>query len=1184
MFDEKWDDCVLPIVIADLSSSPRNAAGDLNTTGGIGKDFGGNMSTLYRSAGRRTAWLAIALLAVLSVLTGTGVYAQSDNGSIVGTVTDMTGAVIPDAAITVTNVDTGLKLTSKSNSSGEFQVFAVPRGNYKADVQAQGFQSQTAAFAVQVASAQTLQFKLTTGSVSETVDVTSAAPLVNTSNATIGEVVQGEQVTDLPLNGRNFSGLALLAPGVTRGAYGDPVSGGTGSSESFRNSESGGAALSVNGLRPQADNYLLDGIDDNDSLVNTILIFPNVDATQEFKIDTSVAPAEYGRAGGAIVASSIKSGTNAYHGSVFEFYRSGKFDANPSYQFLNAAPSPNPAFNRNQPGFSIGGPILKNKLFGFGDYQAFREVQPINPYFVTVPTALMRMGDFSELLASSPNFDAANGPSVDSQFTEPYCLINQGVTSYTKNGQLYNPATCQPIANNQIAQAGIPMNAAALNYFNAYPAPTRAGVVNNFLTHEQQFTHYNTFDLRFDWNATSKDMAYIRFSYDNSAFTKTPELGTLPSGFGTGSSYTHARSYALGYTHIFSPSVVNQLLVGYNRDNFGYQPPFYGVALSQSLGIVNANRNQETTGGALIGGNAGIDYTGDYGLYAVPQNTIEISDSVDWERGHHSLKFGATGILRNMEYFRPISGKGYFNFGNGDFTGFPTAEMLIGFTDYYQIGAQGGYYSNISYEDGFFGQDEWRVNQRLTLQLGLRYDIITRPYEVQNRQASFDVDTTSPTYGQVLEAGVNGVSRSIINNSFGDIAPRVGFAYNLHGNGTEVLRGGYGIFYFPDYGGISNQLGQQAPFGGSVNYSAQHGSCVTFTGQTPTTGSAYGCNESAQQTTALPLPGYPGFNPAAPPTGLSTLAVNRNDKNQQIQEWNLQLEQQLTQRDVLDIAYVGTKSDHLSTYYNYNIFQFGTGLQAFPNLGTINYNNYNGTANYNGLQLHYEHHQGSNLLITGSYAWSHALDDSPGSDLSSTAPLYYNPQADYGNSLQDERHVFSSSILYKLPFGRGQLIGSRVNYPVNLVIGGWQINVIGRLATGTPVDLSVSSAANADRPDLVGQITYPKSINGTWFNTAAFAAPPTVVANGQTVFTRMGTLGRDQIYGPGSRTADLSLQKNIQFTERYVLELHADAFNVTNTPQFTNPDAGLHDANFGKITSTQTDSQRELQLAARFTF
>ena len=611
----------------------------------------------------------------------------------------------------------------------------------------------------------------------------------------------------------------------------------------------------------------------------------------------------------------------------------------------------------------------------------------------------MRTGDFSEtarLLTQLRRSELV--PSVDSQFSEPHCLINAGVTTYNKNGQLYNPATCTAIAGNNIAAAGIPINTAAPELLQRLPGSKPCVAWTNTLPGRMSSSSRTTTPLTLVSTGTRrrKDVAFARFSYDNSAFTKTPELGTLPSGFGTGSSYTHARSYGLGYTHTFSPTIVNELLVGYNRDDYGYQPPFYGEALSAGLGIVNANRNQETSGGALIGGNSGIDYTGDYGLYAVPQNTIELNDTVDWEHGHHSLKFGATGILRNMEYFRPISGKGYFNFGNGDFTGFPTAEMLIGFTDSYSIGAQNGYFNNIAWEDGFFGQDEWRVNKQLTLQLGLRYDIITRPYETQNRQASFDLNTASSTYGQILLAGKNGVSRSIINNSFGDFAPRVGFAYDLQGNGRQVLRGGYGIFYFPDYGGIDNQLGQQVPFGGSLAYNAQNGYCVTFTGQTAAPGANYGCDQSAKQATALPAPGFPGFNPATPPAGLSTLAVNRNEKNQQIQEWNLQLEQQFGKYDVMNIAYVGSRSEHLSTYYNDNIYHFGTGLQNFPTDGTITYNNYNGDANYNGLQLHYEHRQGNDLLMTASYAWSHGLDDSPGSNLSSTSPLYYDPHADYG--------------------------------------------------------------------------------------------------------------------------------------------------------------------------------------------
>uniref|UniRef100_A0A7V5CTX8 TonB-dependent receptor n=1 Tax=Acidobacterium capsulatum TaxID=33075 RepID=A0A7V5CTX8_9BACT len=1127
-----------------------------------------------KNSGRRKGWMTFLLLILFAALTAAGAYAQSDNGSITGTVTDQTGAVIPGAAITVSNTDTGLTFHSASNASGEFHIFAVPRGNYKADVTAPGFQSQSTSFQVQVTTTQTLLFKLQPGAVSTTVQVTAAAPLVNTSNGTIGDTIRGKQVTHLPLNGRNFTGLALLTPGVTRGAYGNGQSGVSGNTESFRDNESGGAALSVNGLDPTADNYLLDGLDDNDSLFNTIVNFPNIDATDEFKVDTSVAPAQYGRAGGAIVASSIKGGTNQYHGSAFWFYRSGKFDANPSYRFLGAPASPNPAFNRNQPGFSIGGPFIKNKLFGFGDYQAFREVQPINPYYLTVPTARMRQGDFGELL---------NNPDVVKQFSEPYCLIHQGVSPSAfqamNNGQIYDPQTCQPIPNNNVAAAGIAENQAAVNYFNAYPAPQRPGVINNFLAHEQQFTHYNTFDVRLDYDATPKDVAFLRFSYDNSAFTKTPELGTLPSGFGTGSSYVHARSWALGYTHTFTPSIVNELLLGYNRDNYGYQPPFYGDALSAKLGIVNANRNQETSGGALIGGNAGIDYTGDYGLYAVPQNTIEASDTVDWEHGHHSFKFGATGILRNLEYFRPIAGKGYFNFGNGDFTGFPTSEMLIGFTDNYTIGAQSGYYSNISYEDGFFAQDDWRVSQRLTLNLGLRYDLMPWPYETHNRMASFDINPSSNTYGQVLLAGKNGVRRSIMANNYGDVAPRIGFAWDMNGNGTRVLRGGYGIYYFPNYGGIGNQLGQQVPFGGSVSYDAQHGYCVTFTGQTQAPGSAYGCQAAATQTAPLPAPGFPNFNPANPPTGLSTLAVNIHNKNQGIQEWNLQLEQQFGKYDVVDLAYVGNKADHLSEYYNYNLYHFVTGLQNFPQFGGITYNTYNGSSNYNGLQLHFEHRQGKDLVVTGSYSWSHTMDDQPG-----TIALYYNPQASYGNSNQDQRNVFTSSILYQLPFGRGERFFGHASYPVNLIIGGWQLSVIGHIASGNPFDLSVSNFATADTPDVTGPITYPKSISGTWFNTAAFTPAPSTQANGQNVFTRVGTLARNQVYGPGQRSADVSLEKDIQFTNRYVLQLHGDAFNVTNTPQFTNPDGGFNDSTFGKVTGIELDSQREIQLAARFVF
>lgn len=1101
-------------------------------------------------------------------------HAQSDNGRIVGTVIDPTGAAVPGATVTATNNDNGLVLHATSNAAGEFNIFAVPRGNYTAKIDAPGFQSQTQSFTVTVTQARTLIFKLQPGAISTTVQVTSAATLVNSTNATLGETIQGKQITQLPLNGLNFTNLALLTPGVTRGNYGNPESGVAGNAETFRYNESGGGALSVNGLQPQANNYILDGVDNNDGLVNTLLFFPNIFATQEFKVDTSVAPAQYGRAGGAIVVSSIKSGTNAIHGSAFEYYRSGKFDSNPYYQFLGAAPTPNPAYNRNQFGGDAGLPIIKNKLFLFGDYQGWREAVPVGAGFVTVPTARMRTGDLSEVL----NPVLTGGKSINhSNLCQP--------SNAPGTGQIFDPITCKPFPGNVIPKTRL--NPAAVNYLNAFPLPTPSlaakSILNNYETFQTAAIKYNTFDGRLDWNASPNDVAFFRFSYDNSTDFKSSALPTLPAGFGSGSNFVHARGYDLGYTHTFTPNVVNEAHIAYNRDNYGYQPPFYGVPLSKDLGIVNANRNKETSGGALIGGyNTELSYTGDYGLYSVPQNTYEITDTVDWQHGPHAIKLGGTMIRRQVEYFRPIAGKGYFNIsGNGqDFTGYEVSDLLASFVDNYQIGSQNGYFGNISQEDGIFGQDDWRVNQRLTLNIGLRWDLLTWPYEMHNRQASFNINN-----GQVLLAGQNGVSRSIVNQDYHNFGPRLGFAYDLHGDGKSALRGGYGIYYYPTYGGISNQLGQQAPFGGVTQYQAKLGNCITLTGQTPAQGTA-GFNSckvnSAIQTTPLPQPGFPNFNPAKPPQGLSTLAADRSNQNSQIQEWNLELQQQLGKNNVFDIAYVGTKADHLSDYYPYNLYQFGTAAQNFPNLGGITYEIYNGSSNYTGLQLHVEH-RATNLIVTGSYTWSHTLDDSA----TGTLDLYYDPQASYGNSAQDQRQNFTTSIVYFLPFGRGQRYANHISRPLDWAIGGWQTNLIAIVASGQPFDLSAGQTQSSNEPDEILPIQYQKSISGYWFNPNSFSAniPQYTAPNKVTVYTRPGTARRNQVYGPGQRVVNFSLQKDVHLTNRFNLELHGDAFNVFNTPQFTNPGGDLNNPQtFGKVTGVQAYTNRQIQLAARMVF
>ena len=1145
------------------------------------------------------AGVVTAVLAIPSLLQPSALYAQSDTARIAGSVSDSTGAVIPGATITVTNVETNAVVTVTSNGAGLFSVNALSIGSYKASVASPGFAGQVQNFVLSVSQTQALDFKLATGTENTVVEVTSAAPLVDAATSSIGETIEGRQVTELPLNGRNFTGLALLTPGVTRGNYGNSASGVNGDAETFRNASSGGGSLSTNGLRPQANNFTLDGIDNNESLVNTLNFFPNLDGTQEFRVNTSTAPAEFGRAGGSVVQTAIKSGTNQIHGSAFEFARSSLFDASPNYRFQGAGAAPVLPFKRNTFGASLGVPIIKDKLFLFGDYQGVRENTPLNPEILNVPTALERTGNFSELLGQGttavpsssitgcPSFTLNSGRVVTDNNTLNFGSSTppQGAPVLADSGAIFDPTTCHQFAGNIITAAQA--NPVGLKYLQAYDLPnvpgTNNGTLNNFRAQRVDIRHFNTFDARLDYNATNRDRLFTRFTYDNSDFNRTSRLTNLPAGFASGENLVHGRGYALGETHTFSTSVLNEFRAGYNRYTFTNDPVFSGAPISANLGIVNANRNVNLGGGALIGGNSNLEYTGDYGRYAVPENTYEINDAVSYAKGRNSFKFGGSAIRRDVAFFRPISGKGYFNFGNADFTGYTPSEVLAGFADNYSIGSQTGFFGTRNFEYGLFVQDDLKLTQRLTLNLGFRYDILTYPTEEHDRQAALD-----PTTGFIDLANQNGFSRSIIKNNFGDYAPRFGFAYDAYGTGKTVLRGGYGIFYFQDRGGIDNQLGQQVPYGGSVSYTAAQGYRIGFTGQSPLNNNANTAGGTVVANAALPLPGFPAFNRLAPPPGSNVFSVNTTEKTSNVEQYSLQVQQQFGNRTVATVGYVGNKATHLATGYNFNFLPgiAGRNQPRFAELTSASqvvYNANDGVSHYNSLQAQLNYRAAKGLTLTSSYTWSHDIDNTDGYlGFYAVSQLdVYNHALNKGNSSLDQRNVFVTSFLYDLPFGRGQIFASNVNHTVDSIIGGFQINAVVQAETGNPFSLVNPSYGGVftQRLDSNGPIVRTHAIAGaanSQFFIGNFSAPTATELTGNT--------GRNQFFGPGLAEGDVSLFKNVSITERFKAELRAEVFNVTNTPQFTNPDGNIQDGNFLRVTGTRQASERQMQMAVRFTF
>ncbi|MFY9804613.1 MAG: TonB-dependent receptor [Candidatus Acidiferrales bacterium] len=1123
--------------------------------------------------------LAIAMASVC--------FGQTVTARLQGTITDPNGAAVVGATVSATNIATGQVATAPSNDQGFYVIPALPPGQYHEEVTQKGFEKVTRDFELQVSQIAVVDFQLTIGAITESVTVSGGSPVIDAVDSSVGTVIEGRQITELPLNGRNFTQFAVLTPGVNRGIPTGAATGTQNNTETFRYSESGGGSLSVNGLPPQANNFLFDGIDNNETLVNTIIFFTNPDALQEFKVITNVAPAEFGRAGGGIVTSALHSGTNDFHGSAFWFRRDNSLDSKFYFD-----PGAKPVFLKNQFGGTFGGAIIKNKLFFFVDYQGLRLNEPQGSGVGTVPTDLMRMGDFSELLCGG----AATCPSTTGGLTTPVKIIDP-ITGLQFEGNGTQPNVIPTSRQNMVG----------INYLKAFPEPncsptvdSRCGTIyNNFVNSSNLVENWNDFDVRGDYVFSDKDQIFARFSWGKDDNVEAPFLITLPSGFGTGTTFNHPNGASIGWTHEFAPDVINEMHYGYVRTTYGYTPPFAGTPICTQLGIPNCNNSPDLGGIALIGGyNTQIEYTGDYGPYLVPQTSFVWNDALSFVKGNHTIKVGGNIIRRQLNLYRPTTGKGYFdlcgNGGSNSATGYEVSDLLAGFVCTYQDGVPYGIVGTRSWEDGIFAQDDWRISKRLTLNLGMRWDIFTSPIEVDNRQANFDITT-----GAIIVAGSNGASRGLVPNDWNNFGPRAGFAYQLTGDGKTVLRGGIGVFYFVDRGGIDNQLAQNPPFSGSASFQYTNGYRIALSGSLP-------CSPNCTQgqldstTATAPLPTGAAAIAAlnlSDPQNVSVISYLTSNVTPQVTEWNLQLQRQVGTNTSVSLGYVGDHGAHMPGYYDSNQYEFdqaqdSPGARLYPALGSISTYNTYGKSNFHSLQAQFERRFTDGLQVTSSFTWEKETDDTCGAYDCQGPQDFRNLQLEEGLSNLDVPYRWVISALYDLPFGHGRHWGNNWNRATEIALGGWEFTGIYTLQSGLPFDTNVGGT---ERPDLLSRPSVNPGNITTYINPAAFAAPPaTLYPDGSVVFNRPGTAGRNILIGPGLSNIDLAILKNFHVTERINVSFRAQFFNATNTPHFGQPNgqfgtydsAGVFNPNsqFGLINSVLPSSNRQGELALRVTF
>jgi Carboxypeptidase regulatory-like domain len=1122
-------------------------------------------------------------------------------GSISGAVTDATGAAVAGAKVTVTAQATNVSRSATTDEAGHYLVPLLPVADFTVKVELQGFQTaEDKNVRLQIDEHRELDFKLAPASINETVEVNSTAVAVETQNPTLGQVITSQQVTELPLNGRDFVQLATLTPGVTQETNTQSFFNGGPSSEV---STRGSFSLSVGGSRANSTDWLFDGVDNNELTAGGIAILPSLDAIQEFKVLTFNYSAEYGTRGGPTVLVTTKSGGNQFHGSAFEFFRNTDLDARSFFATYTEQ------FNLNQFGGSIGGPIRKDKTFFFADIQNKMQRHGI-PFTGLVPTQAMRNGDFSADQYGNPRSGFIINPNVTGSpsGTAFQCYPNGAPIPAAPDGSQAAGVNCNKIPQNLIDPIGQQL-------MNLYPLPNANNQTlgYNYVSQPVRRLNEGEFDIRLDHNFSAKDSMFARFSYDQAtSFVPggSPGFSEAAPFASTQSILNHGRNVALAETHVFSPTTVNQVTGGYNRI-FNYITSFGSYTCEAAkIGIPGANLGGESCGLTSSQVSGGYWSVGDRGFspFQGGTNVYSVSDTLDLIRGRHDIKVGGSFRDNQMNVLAEGFADGYWIY-SGAWTGEPMADLALGIPSL-AIHDQ-TFNGNVTGRRWKlfrpFVEDNWRVTKDLTLNLGLAWALVTPITEAHNRQANFN-----PANGQFIVAEPNGTnSRAGIQMDWTAWEPRIGVAWKPFGSTKTAIRGGYAIFHDSSWNQGAQGLWQNPPYYAESDYFAFSGGCTSATAACAT---KYGQNPTFGFTTTSN--GFPIFtSPPVPNDFTGTIqSQNLNFKQGRIQQYNVNVEQEIPGQIVITAGYAGSRSSHIlvdgnnlnvaspaacGTVPGYTLgcgpggASFGLPYPAFP-YSTISNISDTGRAEYNSLQIKAETKTpkyGLYALVGFTYAraYDNGFTDGLGSLLGATYfPLPNWQKLDWALSQINLNSNFTASVVYSLPFGKGQKFGSSWNGPVNAVLGNWEINLIEKITSGFPVfvvdSANFTSGVNFQnngnsliRPD---QTCSPQSSNptlGRWFNTSCFAFP----AAGE-----LGNASRTPVSGPGFANTDFSAVKNfpLGLREGAQLQFRAEFFNLFNHPQFATPGGDINSpATFGIISST-VNNPRVIQFALKLLF